>query len=84
MCREEELEPLWRATGPSSGPSFSTQPGSQYLIVEEPKVLCTRWTESKLSLDTLLVSRILTEVPTAVLLIWRHPHSSAGTKAPCT
>jgi hypothetical protein len=32
------LEPFRRATGPNSGPRFFTQPGSHYLIVEEPEV----------------------------------------------
>jgi hypothetical protein len=36
------LEPFRRATGPNFGPSFLTQPGSHYLIVEEPEVVKVR------------------------------------------
>ena len=46
-----------RATGPNSGPSFSTQPGSSYLIVGELKVLCTCLADLNLFDDTMLFSR---------------------------
>jgi hypothetical protein len=41
---EEKSEPFRRATGPNSGPRFSTRPGAHYLIVEEPEPLYSKKT----------------------------------------